>query len=78
MTVYHDFKQTMVPSNVCRAFHALGINSDTRRELSLLFFDEEKLRGKAGLQELWSLDFYLDQLSDRRRAARFGWINGPE
>jgi hypothetical protein len=78
MKVYHDFKQTMVPSNVWGAFHALGFDYDTRREPSRLLFDEEKLRGRAGFEELWSLDFPLDQLSDRRRAAWFGWINGPE
>jgi hypothetical protein len=78
MKVYHDFKQTMVPSNVWGAFHALGINYDTRREPSRLLFDEGKLRGSGGFQELWSHDFLLDQLSDRRRAARFGWVKGSE
>jgi hypothetical protein len=78
MKVYHDFKQTMVPSNVWGAFHALGFDYDTRGEPSWLLFDEEKLRGSGGFQELWSVDFPLDQLSDRRRAARFRWINGTE
>jgi hypothetical protein len=76
--VYHDFTQTMVTPNVWGAFHALGFDYGTRREPFRLLFDEEKLRGSAAFQELWSLDFPLDQLSDRRRAARFGWINGPE
>jgi hypothetical protein len=78
MKVYHDYRQTMVPSNVWGAFHALGLDFDTRRELSRLLFDEEKLRGRVGLQELWCIDFPLDQLSDRRRAAQFEWIKGPE
>jgi hypothetical protein len=78
MTVYHDFRQTMVPSNVWGAFHALGFDYDTRRDLSRLLFDEGKLRGSAGFQALWSLDFPLDQLSDRRRSTRSGWINWPE
>jgi hypothetical protein len=78
MQVYHDLRETMVPSNVWGAFPALGLDFDTRREPSWLLFDEEKLRGRAGLQDLWSVDFPLDQLSDRRRVTRFGWINGPE
>jgi hypothetical protein len=78
MKVYHDFRQTMVPSNVWGTFPALGFDFDTRREPSQLLFDEGKLRGSGGFQELWSHDFLLDQLSDRRRATRFGWVNGPE
>jgi hypothetical protein len=78
MKVYNDFRQTMVPSNAWGAFHALGFEYDTRRESSRLLFDKEKLRGSGGLQELSSLDFPLDQLSDRRRVAPFEWINGPE
>jgi hypothetical protein len=78
MEVYHDLRQTMVPSNAWGAFHALGLDFDTRREPSRLLFDEEKLRGRAGFQELWAVAFPLDQLSDRQHAAQFGWINGPE
>jgi hypothetical protein len=78
MKVYHDFKHTTVPSNVWGAFDALGLDFDTRREPFRLLFDEEKLRGRAGVQGLWSLDFPLDEVSDRRRVAQFGWINGPE
>jgi hypothetical protein len=37
--------------------------------------NEEKLRQIEGLRELWSIDFRLDQLSDPRQNARFGWIN---
>jgi hypothetical protein len=64
MKVYDGFKQTMVPSNVWGAFHALGFDYDTRREPSRLLFDEGTLRGSGGFQELWSLDLPLDQLSD--------------
>jgi hypothetical protein len=49
MKVYNDFRQTMVPSNVWGAFHALVFDYDTRREPSRLLFDEEKLRGSGGL-----------------------------
>jgi hypothetical protein len=43
-----------------------------------LLFNEEKLRESKGFQELWMIDFALDQLSALRRAANFGWINQPE
>jgi hypothetical protein len=52
MKVYHDFRQTMVPSNVWGAFHALGLDYDTRKEPSRLLFDEGKLKGRACIQEL--------------------------
>jgi hypothetical protein len=32
-----------------RAFHVFGLDFDTRGEPYRLFFDEEKLRGRAGL-----------------------------
>jgi hypothetical protein len=41
-------------------------------------FNEGKLRESVGFRELWSIDFSLDQLSTRQRAARVGWINQPE
>jgi hypothetical protein len=78
MKVYHDFRQTMVPFNGWGAFHALGFDYDTRRKLSRLLFDEERLGGSGGFRELWPVDFPLDQLWDRRRDVRVGWINGLE
>jgi hypothetical protein len=57
MKVYHDFTQTMAPSNVRGTFHALGLDYDTRREPSRLLFDEEKLRGSAGFQGCGRLTF---------------------
>jgi hypothetical protein len=65
LKVIHDFTQIKVPSNVWGAFQALGLEFDMRREPYRLFFDEVKLRGSAGLQALWSVDFPLDQLSGR-------------
>jgi hypothetical protein len=76
--VDHDSRQIMIQPNIWGAFRALGLEFDMRREPYGLLFDEEKLRGRAGCQELWSVDFPLDQLSGRRRIARFGWINKPE
>jgi hypothetical protein len=52
MNVYHDLTQTLVPPDVWGAFRALGPESAMRRELYRLLFDEEKLRGSAGFQEL--------------------------
>jgi hypothetical protein len=56
MKVYHNFRQTTVPPNVWGAFHALGLDFNTRREPYQLLFDEEKLRGRAGFRELWSAE----------------------
>jgi hypothetical protein len=75
MRVYHDFGQTMIQSNIRGAFEALGFKYDTRTDPYRLLINEKKLRESAGFRELWSLDFPLDGLSSRRRAARFGWIN---
>jgi hypothetical protein len=35
------------------------------------------LFGEHGLRELWDMDFHLENLSIRRRNARFGWVNRP-
>jgi hypothetical protein len=40
--------------------------------------DLDHLRESAGFRELWSTDSPLDQLSIRRRIAKFGWINESE
>jgi hypothetical protein len=73
--VYHDFTQTNVRPNVCGAFHAFGLEFNMRRELYGFLFDEATLRESAGFRELCSVDFPLDQLSDRRRITRFSPIN---
>jgi hypothetical protein len=78
MKVYRDFRQTIIKSNIWRAFLALGLEFDMRREPDRLSFNEEKLRERAGFQGRWSPDFPLDQLSGRRRIARFGCINKAE
>jgi hypothetical protein len=78
MKIYHNFPQAMVPSSVWKAFLAIGLEFDTRREPHRLLFDKEKLRGSAGFQELWYADCPLDQLSGQRPIAPFGWINKPE
>jgi hypothetical protein len=78
MKIYHAFTQTTGPSNVWGAFLALAFVFDTRMEPYWLVFDEKTMRGSARFQELWCVNFVLDQLSDRRRSARFGWISKPE
>jgi hypothetical protein len=76
--VYRHFKQTMVESNIWRAFRAIGFEFDTEVEPYRLLFNEEKLRQTEAFRELWSIDFPLDQLSSWRQSTRFGWINRPE
>jgi hypothetical protein len=78
MQVDNHFREPKVPLNVWRAFQALGLDFATRREPYRLLFDGDKPRGSAGVPELWSVHFSMDQLSNRRRAARVGWINKGE
>jgi hypothetical protein len=65
--VYHDFMQTTAGPNVWGIFRLPALEFDTRREPYELLFDEVKLKDRAGFEELWSVDFSLDQLSGRRR-----------
>jgi hypothetical protein len=65
MKVSHDFRQTMVPLNVWGAFHALGLDLDTRSEPYWLLFDQEKWRGSAGFREQSTADVPLNQSSSR-------------
>jgi hypothetical protein len=80
MKAYHNFKETMVESNIWRAFRVIGFEFDTEAEPYRLLLNEEKLRQSEGFRELWSFHFPLDQLSSRRQRqnARFGWINKQE
>jgi hypothetical protein len=74
--VYDDLRQTMVQPNLGRVFSALDLTFALRGYSDWLLFDDEKLRGKVGIRELSYIGFPSDQLSRRRRTARFGWING--
>jgi hypothetical protein len=65
MKVYHDSTDAMVSPKIWRAFHALWHEFGMIRESPRPLFDEEKLRGGAGLPELWSVDFPLDRLPGR-------------
>jgi hypothetical protein len=74
------FQTNDLPPKVRGAFRGFGFQFefDTRSEPHRLLFDEKKLRGSAGFQELWSIDFPLDPLSRRRCTARFGCIIRPK
>jgi hypothetical protein len=76
--VYHDFKQTTVPPNIGKRFHALGLDLGMRTDPERLLFDEEQLRGSVPCSEFWSDSCPLDQLSIRRRISRFAWIDKLE
>jgi hypothetical protein len=52
MKVCHNFKQTMVESNLWGAFRAFGFEFDTEAEPYRLLFNEEKLRQSEGFREL--------------------------
>jgi hypothetical protein len=68
----------MARPDVWGTFRALAVEFDRRRELCVLLFDEVRLRESAGFDELWSVDFRLDQVSGRRRTIQFRSINKPE
>jgi hypothetical protein len=76
--IHHDFTQTMARTNVWGTFRALAVEFDRRRELCWLLFDEVRMRKSAGFDELWSVDFRLDQVSGRRRTTRFRSSNKAE
>jgi hypothetical protein len=78
MNAYRDFKQIMVKHNRWVAFGAIGFEFNTDIKLYRLLFNEEKLMQSAGLLELWWIDVHLNQLSNRRKNARFGWIKKQE
>jgi hypothetical protein len=56
----------------------LGLEFDLTQTPYTLLFREEKLRQSQGFREMWEADDHLDQLSKRRREARYGWINQDE
>jgi hypothetical protein len=56
----------------------LGLEFDVTQNPYTLLFWEEKSRQSQGFREIWVADYPLDQLSKRRREARYGWINQDE
>jgi hypothetical protein len=72
---FHSLKQTFVPNNVRNAFKMLGFEFNIAKSPYTLLLREEKLRGSQRFREISDADYPLDQLSKRRREARYGWIN---
>jgi hypothetical protein len=63
LKLYHDFRETLISLKICGALPALGCDFHTRIEPYRLLFKDQKLRGRTGFQELWSVDFPLDESS---------------
>jgi hypothetical protein len=76
--VFHALKQTFVPDNIRSAFKLLGLELNITQTPYTLLFREDKLCRSPGFQEIWEADYPLDQLSKKRRKARYGWINQDE
>jgi hypothetical protein len=73
--IFPNMKQTPVEDNVRGAFMQLALSYDTAAIPYLLVFDENVLRQSPGFLTLWNRDCPLEDLSERRRNATFGWIN---
>jgi hypothetical protein len=69
--IVHRMKQTLVPDNVRSALVHIAIRYRTEVDLYLLIFDESVLRQSQGFLVLWHRDSPLQELSPRRRNARF-------
>jgi hypothetical protein len=77
ISVYHDFKQTMIEVNIWEAFAAIGFSCNIADTPYRLLFDEQKLRQSRGFVELCDRDMRLESLLTRRQQAKFGWTNKP-
>jgi hypothetical protein len=75
---FHALKQTFVLDNVRSVFKLLGLEFNITQTPDTLLFREDKLRLSQGFQGIWEANHPLDQLSKRRREARYGWINQDE
>jgi hypothetical protein len=73
--IFHNMKQTPVPDNVRSAFVNIGIRYHVDVDPYLLIFDEYVLRESEKFLALRRCDCPLQDLSPRRRSARFGWVN---
>jgi hypothetical protein len=72
---FHALKQTFVPDNVRSVFKLLGLEFNIPQTPYTLLFREDKLRRSQRFQEIWEASYPLDQLSKRRREARYGRMN---
>jgi hypothetical protein len=75
---FHALKQTFVRDNVRSAFKLLGLEFNITQTPYRLPFREDKFDRSQGFQEIWEANYPLEQLSKRRREARYGWINRDE
>jgi hypothetical protein len=75
---FHALKQTFVPDNIRSAFKLLELEFNITQTPYSLLFREDKLHRSQGFQEIWEANYDLDQLSKRRREARYGWIKQDE
>jgi hypothetical protein len=73
--ILHNMKQTLVADNVRSAFVQIGVRYNIDVVPYRLIFDESTLRQSQGFLTLWHRDYLLEQLSTRRRSARFGCVN---
>jgi hypothetical protein len=60
-----------------RAFRGIDVQYGMVDGVQRLSFNEITLRESEKFRELWDIDFPLENLSVRRRNARFGWVNKP-
>jgi hypothetical protein len=70
--IFHNLKQTLVADNVRSAFIHIDIRYNIDVEPYLLMFDEFVRRKSQGFLALWQRNYRLEELSPRRRRARFG------
>lgn len=75
---YKDFRSTMIDTNIWGAFRGIGLTFHNIEGTQRVLFNEITLRESPGFQELWRINYPPEQLSVRRRNAKFGWINKPE
>jgi hypothetical protein len=60
------------------AFRGIGLIYHIVDAVQRVSFNEIILRESNGFRELWDIDSPVENLSIRRRSAKFGWINRPE
>jgi hypothetical protein len=72
--IFHNMKQTLVTDNVRNAFMQSGVQYNIDVVPYRLISDESVFRQSEGFLALWPRDSALEQLSARRRKARFGWV----
>jgi hypothetical protein len=70
--IYIDFKKALTDANIWAAFRGTGLEWNIERVPYRIIFHPEKLRESKAFQELWEINFLINNLSSRRRMCRFG------